>query len=336
MNSASASASALASVSLLENPLNQLEARCANFLEGFREGESPPIDDAVVAANEIYTVCLPVLITLSSLESAIRPLSGSVSSETFDSDYSESPDSAPRRFSFSSPSLSPLKNSVELLSKISGDFQSERAVKESSTSKPLVVSAKQAIDVIREILIDIKFLERDYFSKTASSKTFCTASAAAPAAAPCILPKAVIAICDDERPCRRILEEKYLPDFATGSIFLTESITSLRELLERSGAEINLLFLDNILKDGTGLAFIKEIRAHPIWSKIFVILLTGDGTLNLSDELEPTKPMWLAKRFDGYLTKPTSKKVIRETLEANFLRIQSSTDPLEERNWTKK
>jgi CheY-like chemotaxis protein len=368
--------SSLDSLSALEIPLNLLEARCANFLEGVAEDASPEPEDLERSAEEIHNACLPVLATLSFIDPSLSPPassartfspSGSVcegrhsrsaSSVTFDGDYPGSPDVAPRKFSLPSPTLSPLAYSVTSLLQVSEYFQPTSSVKKAHTSRELIVSSTQTVAAIRKVLYNLKGFDptssglkklaappvtastaREVIEETAveiveSAVKRAIAAMEAVALAPFALPKARIALCDDEKGCRRLLAEKLLPEFSSGVIHSTESISTLQELLEKSGDEIDLLFLDNILGDGTGWEFIINIRAHPVWSKIFVVIITSDGTFDLPDDSEPTKPKWLARGFDAYVTKPTTKPIIKKTLIDNFQRVRWSTTH-EERNWIK-
>jgi CheY-like chemotaxis protein len=342
----------------LEIPLNLLEARCANFLESVLEDTSPEPEDLERSAEEIHNACLPVLATFGPIDAGLSPPdtsfpafdpleyisegrhSRSASSVTLDSDYPGSPEAAPGKFSFPQPALPHLVHSVASLLQVSEYFQPTSSVRKDHKPMELIVSSTQTVVAIRKVMHNLRGFEltcsgfKKPIDPSVGALTGKEVVTDALAMGPFILPKARIAVCDDEKGCRRLLAEKLLPEFSSGFIHSTESISTLKELLERSGAEIDLLFLDNILGDGTGWEFINAIRAHPVWSKIFVVIITSDGTFDLPDDSEPTKPKWLARGFDAYVTKPTTKPIIKETLIDNFQRALGSASH-EERNWIK-
>jgi len=321
------------SLTALDDRLNQLEDKCSNYLEGAQDHpDSPPVDELEIAAIKIHDACLPVLELIETCEAEEERAQSSLS---FESQSVGSPEGGTRRFSFSSNPLSPLKISVSSLCHTTQYFQPLAKERESHRPKELFISSKQTVAILRGVLSELRGFDKmkpPLYSP--SSRAFVSVDPTLEVAATCSydLPKARIAVCDDEKACRRILGKLLVP-LASHDIASFDSISSLRDFLIDRGDEIDLLFLDNDLGDGTGWDFILEMRAHPSWSKIFVVLITSTSTFNLPDAVEKTKMLWDTRGFDAFLGKPTSIKEIKEALSENFQRVRSTS---ESRTWIKR
>jgi DNA-binding response OmpR family regulator len=65
----------------------------------------------------------------------------------------------------------------------------------------------------------------------------------------------------------------------------------------RRGAEIDLVLLDVVLPDADGMQILRQLRGHPRFARLPVIMMTGKSAAE--DVLQG-----LAAGADGYVTKP--------------------------------
>lgn len=323
-------------IASLDRQLHLLEDKCANYIEGTQDHpDSPPLDELEIAARKIHDACLSLL---DAIECCVIDEERSSSSASIESEPFRSPDSAPRRLSFPLSPLDPLKRSVASLCHTTVYFNPLVKPLERHSPKELFLSSKETVALLRNTRAELRGFDSSKlgFCTHSSKGSEAAASAAFDPTEPSYresftLPKARVAICDDIGACRRILNKMVTP-FASNVTATLDSISTLRAFLTTHGDEIDLLFLDNELGDGTGWNFIEEMRAHPSWSQIFVVLITSTATFNLPDPSDSTKMSWLVRGFDAFLGKPTSPTEIKEALSENYQRVKSSLEP---RNWIK-
>ncbi len=129
-------------------------------------------------------------------------------------------------------------------------------------------------------------------------------------------PKAIMATADDEGPIRKLLERYLSKDHLKEKILMSDGAESTIRLLENHGHIMEVLFLDNDLKDGLGADLIHIIRRNPSWSEITVIFLTT------TDFSETYKDLG----FDAYLQKPVSKDQVIRCLSKLYLELSSRDD----------
>ncbi|WP_375687260.1 response regulator [Pseudooceanicola sp. LIPI14-2-Ac024] len=67
------------------------------------------------------------------------------------------------------------------------------------------------------------------------------------------------------------------------------------------GADIDILFLDNMLPDGTGTEFLRELATHPTWARVPVVLVSDWPTPFMFDKARAAhvRAIWSKGDFTG-------------------------------------
>jgi len=128
-------------------------------------------------------------------------------------------------------------------------------------------------------------------------------------------PYRVVVIDDNEQLCEMLKEF-----LAANDLFTVTTAHTAREGFDRIGAEVpHLILLDVNLPDRSGLDLCRQLRAHPAYGRIPIIMMTGYG-----EEFDAIPA--LQSGADDYLRKPFKLEELRARIEA-VLRRAGAVQP---------
>lgn len=123
-------------------------------------------------------------------------------------------------------------------------------------------------------------------------------------------------VVDDNKQMCELLKEF----LAVNDMFIVTTAHTAREGFDRIMAEApHLILLDVKLPDRSGLELCQQLRAHPVYSRIPIIMITGYG-----EEVDAIPA--LQSGADDYLRKPFKLEELRARIEA-VLRRASTVHP---------
>lgn len=125
-----------------------------------------------------------------------------------------------------------------------------------------------------------------------------------------------VVVVDDNKQMCELLKEF----LAVNDMFIVTTAHTAREGFDRIMAEApHLILLDVKLPDRSGLELCQQLRAHPVYSRIPIIMITGYG-----EEVDAIPA--LQSGADDYLRKPFKLEELRARIEA-VLRRASTVHP---------
>ena len=151
---------------------------------------------------------------------------------------------------------------------------------------------------------------------------------------PAELPSAVCSVVDDESANLKLAQRtlaKLFGQKTTEVLTETDGHYAIENLLPRYGDRLDALILDNQMPLRKGEEIIHDIRTHPIWSKIVVVLHSGDVKFErVNDE---GVPYWKELGFDGSVPKPETIENFRACFYQIYAAYSNSSDVRDERRW---
>ncbi|PIU01224.1 MAG: response regulator [Bdellovibrionales bacterium CG10_big_fil_rev_8_21_14_0_10_45_34] len=120
---------------------------------------------------------------------------------------------------------------------------------------------------------------------------------------------AAILVVDDAVTMRALIKD-YLKKMGYSNIFEARNVeeaTQTFERLESQGVRLEFVFADMNMPGGTGIDFLKKIRALPQGKNLPFVMITTEGEMNTVTEA-------VMNGVSGYLLKPVTQPALMEKM----------------------